>query len=118
MGTTLDRLVCLSHRESACPSYILTKEVHGQSVGSGVSGSGLRLTVCNSVGQQPHVAEEAHTDNANGAMCLLILDSHRYHVSSQFLLCSVKDNIVAFFLYTHSSHLLQPVDLSLFATWQ
>jgi len=113
-GTTLDCLACLCHRAWVWLSCIVTKGVHGQSVGSWVSVSWLWTSVCRTVEHQPHVGEAWQTGNANGTTCYFILDGHHCHVSIEFHLYAAKHNIIGISLHARSSHLLQPPDIDLF----
>jgi len=45
---------------------------------------------------------------------LLICDGHGSHCTSPFLKCAIENKIVIFVLISHSSHLTQPLDLSIF----
>ena len=41
-------------------------------------------------------------------------DRHESHISSEFVICCIKHNIYLYFLLPHLSHLLQPLDVSVF----
>lgn len=51
-------------------------------------------------------------------MRLLILDGHGSHLTPDFLLYAVEHNIVVLTLPAHTSHVLQPLDVGLFASLQ
>ena len=46
---------------------------------------------------------------------LLVMDGHGSHTSTEFLLLCKQNNIQLLFLPAHSSHVLQPLDLGVFA---
>jgi DDE superfamily endonuclease len=56
----------------------------------------------------------AMKENANRRKWLLICDGHDSHISAQFVGYCLEHNIVLFLLPPHSSHLLQPLDISVF----
>lgn len=53
-------------------------------------------------------------DQNKGAYRLLILDGHTSHHSTQFELYCQKNNIITLCMPAHSSHILQPLDVSCF----
>jgi hypothetical protein len=59
-----------------------------------------------------------NTLSAAGDTRLLILDGHSSHISIDFLIYAVEHNIAVLCLPSHTSHILQPLDVGLFATLQ
>ena len=55
---------------------------------------------------------------AAGAPRLLLLDGYRTHYSLQFIRYAVTQNIILMSYPGHSTHLLQPLDVALFAPLQ
>jgi DDE superfamily endonuclease len=55
------------------------------------------------------------TDPGNGIPRLLLLDGHGSHVSVEFMKIAWENNVYLFYLIPHSSHVLQPLDLSCFS---
>jgi hypothetical protein len=53
-----------------------------------------------------------HLDDAR----LLIVDSYRSHTSDEFMTTCYLNNIYLLFLPAHTSHILQPLDLSCFSS--
>ena|SRR5436305_270584 len=51
---------------------------------------------------------------ANGKPRLLICDGHDSHISAPFVRYCIDNNILIFLLLSHSSHLLQPLDVGVF----
>lgn len=49
---------------------------------------------------------------------LLIVDGHGSHITYQFIEYCIKHNILLFCLPSHSTHLLQPLDVGLFSPYQ
>jgi len=45
---------------------------------------------------------------------MIVLDSHKSHLLAQFEEFYKKKNIIIFCLFTHSSHLIQPLDINCF----
>lgn len=62
---------------------------------------------------EPYTADIAHGDTH-----LLILDGHGSHTTPEFILFALEHNIVLLCLPSHTSHILQPLDVGLFATLQ
>lgn len=58
--------------------------------------------------------EPATRDKAGGEMRLLICDGHDSHISSKFIRHCIQHDIVLLLLLPHTSHLLQPLDVSVF----
>ena len=50
----------------------------------------------------------------NGQKRLLLCDSHDSHISAQFVQFCIDHNIILFLLLLYSSHLLQPLGVSVF----
>ena len=60
-----------------------------------------------------------HTkQKAQGKFCLLILDSHGSHVTANFIQQAWDSRIVCLCLPLHATHLLQPLDVSIFGLLQ
>ena len=47
--------------------------------------------------------------------CLLIMDGHNSHMTTNFIVHCMKHAIDLFILFLHTSHLFQPLDVSVFA---
>ena len=118
MGSTLDWLACLCLRGWAFLFCILIKGVYKQEVIGGLSGTCCWSTDCPSVWPLPHAPQEAHTYIENGATSFLILDGHGCHISIEYLLYTVQNNIIALSLPSHCSYLLQLFAVGLSATLQ
>jgi DDE superfamily endonuclease len=58
--------------------------------------------------------EPATKVKLNGQKHLLLCDGHDSHISTQFVSFRINHNIILFLLPPHSSHLLQPLDVSVF----
>jgi hypothetical protein len=58
--------------------------------------------------------EPATRVKANGRKRLLLCDGHDSHISAQFARFCMDHDIILFLLLPHSSHLLQPLDVSIF----
>jgi len=54
-------------------------------------------------------------EKAQGKTRLLVCDGHESHISAKFVAHCIKHNICLFLLLPHSSHLLQPLDVGVFA---
>lgn len=61
---------------------------------------------------------DANTVSAAGEGRLLILDGQRSHHTREFLLDAVEHNIIVLCRPAHTSHVLQPLDVGLFASLQ
>lgn len=61
------------------------------------------------------VFEKYTKDRTKGIYRLLILDGHRSHITPEFDLFCKDRNIITLCMPPHSSHLLQPLDISCFA---
>ena len=58
---------------------------------------------------------EKHTSETAGRYCLLILDGHSSHATANFDHFCMERRIIPLYMPPHSSHLLQPLDISCFA---
>ena len=58
--------------------------------------------------------EPATREKANGRTRLLICDGHDSHITGDFILHCIQNNIILLLLPPHSSHILQPLDVGLF----
>lgn len=56
--------------------------------------------------------------SSNTETRLLILDGHNSHMSPEFLIYAIEHNIIVLCLPSHTSHVLQPLDVGLFAQLQ
>ena len=56
--------------------------------------------------------------NKNSAYRCLIVDSHGSHVTIEFIEYALSHNIIVYYLPSHSTHLLQPLDIELFSPLQ
>lgn len=64
------------------------------------------------------VFEPGTAEIVNGETRLLILNGHASHLSSEFLIYALEHDIIILCLPAHTSHLLQPLDVGLFAALQ
>jgi len=55
-------------------------------------------------------------EKANEQYRLLICDGHDSHISASFMRFCIDNNIILFLLPSHSSHLLQPLDVEVFGS--
>ena len=53
---------------------------------------------------------------ANGERCLIICDGHDSHISAKFIAHCMHYKIKVLFLPSHSSHLLQPLNVAVFGS--
>jgi hypothetical protein len=60
--------------------------------------------------------EPATREKANGRKRILICDSHDSHISTDFINHCIQHDIILIRLPLHTSHLLQPLDVSVFAS--
>jgi hypothetical protein len=51
-------------------------------------------------------------------ICLLLYDGHTTHINADIIKAAKKDNIHLFVLSPHSSHRLQPLDISVFSSFK
>jgi hypothetical protein len=61
------------------------------------------------------VFEPATREKAGGRKELLVCDGHESHISSQFISFAMDHEIELILLVPHSSHITQPLDVSVFA---
>ena len=62
---------------------------------------------------------DVHTvKQAKGGYRLLIVDDHNSHINIEFIEFCLASNIIAYCLPSHSTHLLQPLDVGLFSPLQ
>jgi|SRR5436853_894068 len=59
--------------------------------------------------------EPATREKANGEKRLLICDGHDSHISADFISHCIQNDIVLILLPPHASHLMQPLDVGVFA---
>jgi hypothetical protein len=57
---------------------------------------------------------EPFTRQFRNSRCLLLIDGHSFHITSQYIAFCITHKIDLFCLPPHSSHLTQPLDLSVF----
>ena len=61
------------------------------------------------------IFEKYTSSQAAGQYCLLILDGHSSHATASFDHFCMERRIIPLYMPSHSSHLLQPLDISCFA---
>ena len=70
----------------------------------------------NSIGYEWIQHFDRHTNARTvGTYRLLILDGHESHLSAQFQHYCIERKIITLYMPPHSSHILQPLDVSCFA---
>ena len=60
------------------------------------------------------IFEPMMRNKANGAKQLLICDGHNSHISSDVIHHCIANDIVLMLLPSHTSHLMQPLDVGIF----
>ena len=110
--------------ESSIPSLIIFKGENLNCRWISINSSEDWYYACNSKGwmSNEHAMEWLHKcfkpttwEKVNGATWLLIYDGHGSHLMGSFLSHCLKHDIQVILLLPHMSHLLQPLDISVFS---